>query len=147
MSDPVKPSLHQPWRLVFVVVAILFGGGLLIVAVHPFRPAGVSVLPVNAPSGNAVRAEATMRGIAVQFAVSLDTQQAADAENWIVSTLPAHDPRRVQAVSIGTDDRTVFLEIPGIQPVMQMAIQYHLKSADGADVSGEIVNTIHALGE
>ena len=126
-------------------------------------------------------------GIELQFASSLDTQSAADVENWNVevwnyvwsasygspevSTLgtdekpteagkdgaaqwtPAqlkaqhHDPLTVKSVRIGTDDRTVFLEIPGLKPVMQMAIKYHLKSADGVDISGEVVNTIHALGE
>ena len=58
-----------------------------------------------------------------------------------------HDPVPVKSVTIGTDDRTVFLEIPGLKPVMQMAIKYNLKTAEGAELKGEIVNTIHALGD
>ncbi len=58
----------------------------------------------------------------------------------------AHDPVTVKSVSIGTDDRTVFLEIPGLKPVMQMAIKYDLKTSDGQDLRGEVVSTIHALG-
>ena len=139
MSDPVKPSIHQSWRLVLAVVAILCGGGLLIAVVHPFRS--------TVPSGNAVLVEATARGIAVQFAVSLDTQQAAEAGNWNVHVVGMRAALAIQSVSIGTDERSVFLEIAGLQPGMQMALQYHLKSADGAEVSGEILNTIHALGE
>ena len=57
-----------------------------------------------------------------------------------------HDPVTVKSVTIGTDDRTVFLEIPGLKPVMQMSIKYDLKSADGKELRGEVVNTIHALG-
>ncbi len=58
-----------------------------------------------------------------------------------------HDPVAVKSVTIGTDDRTVFLEIPGLKPVMQMSIKYDLKTADGKELRGEVVNTIHALGE
>lgn len=58
-----------------------------------------------------------------------------------------HDPLVVKRVTAGTDDRSVFIEIPDLKPVMQMSIKYRLRSADGADLSGEIVNTIHALPE
>ncbi len=57
-----------------------------------------------------------------------------------------HDPVTVKSVTIGTDDRTVFLEIPGLKPVMQMSIKYDLKTASGKELRGEVVNTIHALG-
>jgi hypothetical protein len=126
-------------------------------------------------------------GIELRFACSLDTQTAADPENWNIeqwryvwssaygspelstegdATKPGeigkdgraefskeqaaekkHDPVPVKSVTIGTDDRTVFLEIPGLKPVMQMAIRYDLKTADGQELRGEVVNTIHALGE
>jgi len=48
-------------------------------------------------------------------------------------------------VTIGTDDRTVFLEIPDLKPVMQMSIKYDLISAERKELRGEVVNTIHAL--
>ncbi len=57
-----------------------------------------------------------------------------------------HDPVTVKSVTIGTDDRTVFLEIPGLKPVMQMSIKYDLKTSEAQELRGEIVNTIHALG-
>ncbi len=134
-----------------------------------------------------VELHAKKDGIELRFTCSLDTQSAADPQNWNVevwnylwssaygspelSTIDAaekpaelgkdgalqftkaqigkakHDPLEVKRVSIGTDDRTVFLEIPGMKPVMQMSIRYGIKSADGADVKGEVVNTIHALGD
>ncbi len=125
-------------------------------------------------------------GIELTFTTELDTQAAADPENYHIevwnylwssaygspelSTVNGsgkpeetakngapefskaqmsktqHDPWTVKSVSIGTDDRTVFLEIPEIKPVMQMALKYQLKSVGGAEMKGEIVSTIHALG-
>jgi hypothetical protein len=58
-----------------------------------------------------------------------------------------HDTVRVKSVSVGTDDRTVFLELEGMKPVMQMSIRYGIKSADDVALSGEVVNTVHALAE
>jgi hypothetical protein len=134
-----------------------------------------------------IELHAKKNGIELKFTCSLDTQSAADLENWNVEvwnyiwssaygspevstklaaekptekgkdgvaqftqaqmTKGKHDPLVVQSVSIGTDDRTVFLEIPGLTPVMQMSIRYGIKSADGAGLKGEVVNTIHALPE
>ncbi len=58
-----------------------------------------------------------------------------------------HDPLTVKSVSISTDERTVTLEIPGLKPVMQMSLKYNVKAADGAEVKGEVVNTIHGFAE
>jgi len=58
-----------------------------------------------------------------------------------------HDPVTVKSVTIGTDDRSVFLEIPGLKPVMQMSIKYDLKTASGQELRGEVVHTIHAVGQ
>ncbi len=63
------------------------------------------------------------------------------------ATLPAHERLKVKRVSIGTDDRTVFLEIPGLRPVMQMSIAYRIKSSDGVDLDASIYNTVNALGD
>lgn len=141
----------------------------------------------GAPTRMPVELHAKKDGVELRFTCSLDTQAAADPQNWNVemwnylwssaygspelSTLETgekptelgkdgvlqftkaqvskakHDPLEVKRVSIGTDDRSVFLEIPGLKPAMQMSIRYGIKSADGADVKGEVVNTIHALGE
>jgi hypothetical protein len=58
-----------------------------------------------------------------------------------------HDPLTVRSATLSPDGKSVFLEIPEIKPVMQMAIKFGLKTADGADLRSEVVNTIHALGE
>jgi hypothetical protein len=62
-------------------------------------------------------------------------------------TKTQHDSLKVKSVTVGTDDRSVFLEIEGMKPVMQMSIRYTIRSADGTDLKGEVVNTIHVLGE
>ena len=58
-----------------------------------------------------------------------------------------HDPLAVKSVDVSADGRSVFLEIPDLRPAMQMLIKYELKSADGAELRGQIVNTIHVLPE
>jgi hypothetical protein len=139
--------------------------------------------PVQMP----IELHAKKAGIELRFTSSIDTQSAADSENWNVEVWnyfwsPAygspeistitdaekpteagpggvaqftraqmsktrHDSLKVKSVTVGTDDRSVFLEIKGVKPVMQMSIRYAIKSADGAELKGEVVNTIHALGE
>ncbi|MEO5804390.1 MAG: hypothetical protein ABIR24_12760 [Verrucomicrobiota bacterium] len=57
-----------------------------------------------------------------------------------------HDPMDVESAKLLADGRTVFLEIPNLQPVMQMQIQYNVNAADGKTIRGEIFNTINQLG-
>ena len=56
-----------------------------------------------------------------------------------------HDSVQIRSVKLGPDGRTVFLEIPDLQPVMQMKIKCNLKAADGAPVAAEIFNTINKV--
>ena len=39
----------------------------------------------------------------------------------------------------------VTLEIPGLQPVMQMLIRCRMKAADGAPIQQELWHTIHKI--
>jgi hypothetical protein len=48
---------------------------------------------------------------------------------------------------VAKDGRSVFLEVKGLKPVMQMRIGYELRAADGKPMVGAILNTIHALAE
>jgi hypothetical protein len=57
-----------------------------------------------------------------------------------------HDPLEVKSATVSTDERSVFLKIPGMRPAMQMCIKYDLKSAEGTEMRGEVLNTIHRLG-
>jgi hypothetical protein len=56
------------------------------------------------------------------------------------------DEVEVKSARLQADGRSVFLEIPTIAPVMQMALQYSLNTADRTSFAGEINHTIHALG-
>jgi hypothetical protein len=58
-----------------------------------------------------------------------------------------HDPLTVKSATVSADRRSVFLEIPDIRPAMQMQLKYDIKAADGVELSGQVVNTIHALAE
>lgn len=58
-----------------------------------------------------------------------------------------HDPLTVKAARLSADRKSVFLEIPDLRPAMQMQLKYELKSADGAELRGQVTNTIHALAE
>lgn len=58
-----------------------------------------------------------------------------------------HDPLSVKTAVVSADRRSVFLEIPDLRPAMQMQLKYELKAADGLDLRGQVINTIHALPE
>ncbi len=141
----------------------------------------------GAPAGMPVALHVRNDGIELTFAEPLDTQAAADVENYAVEAwnyvwsaaygspevstrapaatpgeagkdgeaefskaqmgVSAHDTVAVKSVSISTDERTIFLAIPELKPVMQMSIKYNIKAADGAPVKGEVLNTIHGFAD
>jgi glucose/arabinose dehydrogenase len=101
-------------------------------------------------------------GVEITFLQKLDAQSAADTGNFGVEQWnykwtsdygspevkasngqPGHDVLTIKSAKLLADGKTVFLEIPGIQPVMQMLIKYNIDAADGAEVKGEIANTIN----
>jgi hypothetical protein len=58
-----------------------------------------------------------------------------------------HDPLTVKSATVSADRRSVFLEIADLRPAMQMQLKYDIKSADGVELRGQVINTIHALAE
>ena len=58
-----------------------------------------------------------------------------------------HDPLTVKSATVSADRRSVFLEIVDLRPAMQMQLKYDIKSADGVELRGQVINTIHALAE
>jgi hypothetical protein len=116
-----------------------------------------SGVPLQMP----IELHAKKAGVELRFTSSLDTQSAADPDNWNVEastiaqaekppvqmTKAQRDPLKVKSVSIGTDDRSVLLEIEGMKPGIQMSIRYAIKYADGSDLKGVVVDTIYVLGE
>ena len=55
------------------------------------------------------------------------------------------DVVELQSVRLLEDGRSVFLEVPNLQPVMQMHVQWNINAADRANVRGELFHTIHKL--
>ncbi|MFM8904634.1 MAG: hypothetical protein ACKOIB_05235, partial [Verrucomicrobiota bacterium] len=57
-----------------------------------------------------------------------------------------HDSVVVRSVKV-EDGRTVILGIPDLRPAMQTQLKYDLRTADGKELRGQIIGTIHALKE
>jgi hypothetical protein len=111
-------------------------------------PAGLRVLP---------------NGIELAFATPLDPETANDPESFGVQQwnyrwskeygspdLSVADPAKqgrddvpVTSAALRPDGKTVFLEIPGLKPVMQMSIRYDLETTDGATLNDTFYLTIH----
>ena len=108
--------------------------------------------------------EATKSGVRLTFTEPLRRDAAEDSgsyglEQWnyryskaygskeysaLLPDMVGHDPLEVESAAL-ENERTVFLRIPQLRPVNQMAIKYNLASADGQPLRGELFLTIHAL--
>ena len=51
----------------------------------------------------------------------------------------------IQSASMTEDGRSVFLQIPALRPVMEMAIQYNLKATDGKAMRGSVYTTVNRV--
>ena len=118
--------------------------------------------PVHLPTALKV----TRDGVKISFTCALDRASATDPDNYAVEhwnyrrskkygskhysvkdpKKQGHDKVAVTRATLLPDRRTVRLKLSGIRPVMQMMIKYRIQSADGAELSQEIYNTIHRLG-
>lgn len=118
---------------------------------------------VTVPSGLRV----TDKGIHIAFTNPLETASASDPQNYNVEQwnyrwtkdygspdFKVSDPEakgkdtvEIKSVQVMPDKKEVFLEISGLQPVMQMSIKMNVKAADGTDVPDRIVNTINTVGK
>jgi glucose/arabinose dehydrogenase len=127
-------------------------------AVHRVRYTGQ---PVNMPT----KLRATKQGMELTFTSPLDEASVADVGNWAVEqwnykwtsgygspefsvTNPdkkGHDKVEVKSAKLLANKKTVQLEIPSIQPVMQMKISANVKAADGTPVKQEVWNSIWKL--
>ena len=109
----------------------------------------------------------TNKGLHIGFTNPVDPKSAGDAENYSVEQYnyrwteaygspdykpsdpekKGRDPVEIKSVKVASDNRSVFLEIDGLTPVDQMRVKMNLKSADGKDLPGELVNTINVVGK
>lgn len=118
--------------------------------------------PVDMP----VNMETFSNGIALTFTEELDRSTAEDPENYGVeewnylwsgnygspdfkvsmSTQVGHDEIEVRSATLLPDGRTVFLEMPLLNPAMQVGINYTLNSHSGRPVQQTFYATLHKLG-
>jgi mono/diheme cytochrome c family protein len=104
-------------------------------------------------------------GLRIRFTQPLNPEAAGDVSNFDVHRwnyrwsreygseyyslehpeLMGEDEVDIVSVNISGDGMEVFLEIPGMAPVMQMRISYDLRAADGTAMQQDIYNTVHAL--
>jgi hypothetical protein len=116
---------------------------------------------VNMPTELHVKGD----GIEIAFTSPLDESSAKDAQNWDIEQWnyvwssdygspemsvetpkqKGHDPVDVDAVTVSSDRKTVFLKVAGLKPVMQMKIQMKVKAADGSAVDYAIYNTVQKV--
>jgi hypothetical protein len=103
--------------------------------------------------------------IEITFADAIDPSTATDLDNYSIEQWnykwtqnygspefsvanpdkKGHDKVEIQSARLGADGKTLTLEIPGLQPVMQMRIKYNLKTRDGSVMASEIHNTINKV--
>ncbi len=108
---------------------------------------------------------AQQHGIALTFAQPLERADAEDAGRYAVHQWnylysekygskdysvvnPAQEGRdevEVRSAKVQADGRTVFLELPGLRPVMQMELKYNLPFVGGGAASGPLYLTINRL--
>ena len=109
----------------------------------------------------------TTKGITIGFTGALDRKSAGDLQNYSIEqynylysgaygsadykvSKPGEkgtDPVAIKSVKVSDDGKTVFLEVPGLQPVEQMRIKMNVKAVDGTRVPDEVCNTINVVPE
>ncbi len=132
-------------------------------AIHRVRHTGKSVTFPTAVS-------VTDAGITVRFSGALDAATAGDVQNYAleqnnyvwsadygspelkVGAKDAGDKAShgttavpIRAARLAPDRRSVFLEVPGLVPVMTSRIKLNVRAEDGSRVPDEVIHTIHAV--
>ena len=71
--------------------------------------------------------------------------QRSLARNHSLVVKGVHEQVAVDSAKLRADGRTVFLEIPGLKPVMQLQVQYNLNAKEGASLRGKVYATINRI--
>jgi cytochrome c2/glucose/arabinose dehydrogenase len=114
------------------------------------------------PSTLPVAVRAGQQGLLVRFATRLDRATARDAarvklESWNYRRTSSygsghfkrdgsagHDPANV-ATHLSPDGRTLLVVVPDMRPVMQMQLDYDLRSATGTPLRNSLYLTVHSV--
>lgn len=145
----------------------LYVAGLFAWAGNKTKPGGFyRVRYTGKPLHVPVALRTTRRGLTLQFTDALDPGTATEGDfavsRWTYQRtakygsqdykisqkdVPGHDPVELTGVKLLDDHKSLLLEIPDLQPAMQMEIKYRVTFADGAQMSQLIESTIHRLAE
>ena len=129
-------------------------------AIHRVRYTGKSVTMQES-------LHVTKEGITIGFTGAIDKKGASDLQNYSIEqynylwssaygsdnykvSKPGEkgtDPVAIKSVKVSEDGKTIFLEVPGLQPVEQMRIKMNLKALDGSRVPDEVCHTINVVAE
>jgi hypothetical protein len=52
----------------------------------------------------------------------------------------------VKRATLLPDGKSVFLEVDGLGPVMQMRVSCNVDAKDGTEIRTDLYNTVHAVG-
>jgi len=127
-------------------------------AIHRVRYTGKPLTMQN-------KLHVTDKGITIGFTGELDAASASDAANYAIQQynyrwtsaygsdkykvsdpkVKGKDPVEIKSVTVAPDKKSIFLEVPGLQPVMQMEIKMNIKAADGSSVPADLGNTINVV--
>jgi len=136
----------------------LYTCGLFAWAGDQTQPGGFyRVRATGKPLFTPIGLSARRHGLAITFTRSLDRKTVCDPACYAVKTWSLkrtvnygsdhydERPVRIASVVLSGDGRTVFLEIPELQPTWCMEISYAIRAESGEPVVGVIHNTIHHL--
>jgi cbb3-type cytochrome oxidase cytochrome c subunit len=117
--------------------------------------------PARLPIGIAVQAN----GVLLRFSDLLERESAEDPDNYAAEAWnyryskaygsadyrpsqpkqEGHDEVKIASATLQSDGKSVFIEIPQLQPVMQLAVQVAIRSADRQPVEHTVYATVHRL--
>ncbi|QDU49926.1 ThuA domain-containing protein [Gimesia panareensis] len=117
--------------------------------------------PVDLPTA----VKTMQNGIALTFTNPLERNAAENPDNYAIEQwnylwsqnygspeyrvsapqVEGRDEVEVLSATLLPDQRTVFLELPSVKPVMQMGISYHLSSVTGRNLKQTYYHTINAV--
>jgi hypothetical protein len=117
--------------------------------------------PANMP----LEAHVTSSGLSLTFTDKVDPESAGDVDRYTASwcnlrwtadygspefwvsepNRKGREPLPIQAVSAGSDGKTVNLKIPGLKPVHHLVLKYKIKGADGTAMNQEVDFTINRV--
>jgi hypothetical protein len=107
----------------------------------------------------------TDKGIHVTFTNPVDTGTASDAGNYSLEQWNyrwtkeygskeykvsnaeevGHDSMEIKSAAVSADRKSVFLEVPGLAPVMQQKLTMNIKAEDGTPLPKDIAYTINVV--